>query len=607
MKKILITLITLLTALSSYAQAPQKMSFQAVIRNTNGTLVTNLGVGMRVSIIQGSATGNPVYTEVFNPNPITNANGLVTMEIGGGIPLVGNFSNINWANGPYFVFIETDPAGGTNYSITSSSQLMSVPYALFSGSSNGTNGKNSLIRTTTETAGSNCAAGGVKQEYGLDSNNNGTLDDNEINLPLTKYVCNGVSANTNLTVLTNEGITLSQGKFTCGGTIISDGVNTITERGIVWSKSNTAPTISDNKIKNGSGIGGFSAIINSASFMFKYYIRAYAVTSSGTVYGNVITYSPTPIIATFATTGIPTPYSANLTIDASGNVYVADWANHRILKYTSSGSMSVFAGDGTSGLVNANGTSARFSNPLGLAIDASGNLYVSEAGNNTIRKITPSGNVSTLAGGGTSGNQSGDLDGTGTAALFSNPAGLSIDASNNIYVCDRYNHKIKKISPTGVVTTIAGSTAGNQDGTGNSAKMERPSAIIFDAASGDFYFGDFWNCKLRKVSAAGVVTSPFSNQCGYQDGNGTIAKFNSTMGMGYDTYGNLFVNDFFGGRVRKVEPNLDVTSLIGKGYEGDINGDPETAVIHYPSGMAIDATNGIIYIVTYEGKIKIIK
>ena len=126
----------LLTATSVFAQAPQKMSYQAVIRNSSSTLVTSTPVGMKISILQGSSTGTAVYVETQTPS--TNANGLVSLEIGTGAVITGTFSAINWATGPYFIKTETDPTGGTVYNITGTNELMSVPYALFS--ANGTPG-----------------------------------------------------------------------------------------------------------------------------------------------------------------------------------------------------------------------------------------------------------------------------------------------------------------------------------------------------------------------------------------------------------------------------------------------------------------------------------
>ena len=130
MKRLFTIMTAVLLTLTIWAQSPQKMSYQAVIRNSSDQLVTNHAVGMRVSILLGSETGTEVYKEIFNPNPQTNSNGLVTIEIGGGIPLTGTFAAINWSAGTYFIKTETDPTGGTSYTITGTSQLLSVPYAL---------------------------------------------------------------------------------------------------------------------------------------------------------------------------------------------------------------------------------------------------------------------------------------------------------------------------------------------------------------------------------------------------------------------------------------------------------------------------------------------
>ncbi len=130
MKKFYSVIAGLLLSINIWAQAPQKMSYQAVIRNASNALIVNQSVGMRISILQGSVSGTSVYTETHNTT--TNANGLVSVEIGGGTVISGIFSNINWTNGPYFVKTETDPNGGTNYTIVGISQLLSVPYALFS-------------------------------------------------------------------------------------------------------------------------------------------------------------------------------------------------------------------------------------------------------------------------------------------------------------------------------------------------------------------------------------------------------------------------------------------------------------------------------------------
>ena len=134
MKKLFTLFIAGLFAAALLAQAPPKMSYQAVVRNSSGVLVTSQSVGMKISILQGSPDGTLIYQETYNPNPQTNENGLLTLEIGEGVPLTGTFSSIDWSNGPYYLMTETDPSGGINYTISGISQLLSVPYALHANS-----------------------------------------------------------------------------------------------------------------------------------------------------------------------------------------------------------------------------------------------------------------------------------------------------------------------------------------------------------------------------------------------------------------------------------------------------------------------------------------
>jgi|WetSurMetagenome_2_1015567.scaffolds.fasta_scaffold03276_2 hypothetical protein len=131
MKRLFTLSVALLIALSVFTQAPQKMSYQCVVRNSNGVLMTNQSVGIKISILQGTPLGTVVFQETYSPNPQTNSNGLLTVEIGSGYAVIGTFSAINWAAGPYFLKTEADPTGGTSYTITGTSQLLSVPYALY--------------------------------------------------------------------------------------------------------------------------------------------------------------------------------------------------------------------------------------------------------------------------------------------------------------------------------------------------------------------------------------------------------------------------------------------------------------------------------------------
>lgn len=138
MKKFLTVIFTVILALNLVAQVPESMSYQAVIRNANNELLTNQSIGLKISIVQADSPNSPVYQEVFTPNPVTNDNGLISIEVGKGTPTIGSFADIDWSLGSYFINTETDPEGGTNYTINGLSQLLSVPYALYSKNSGST-------------------------------------------------------------------------------------------------------------------------------------------------------------------------------------------------------------------------------------------------------------------------------------------------------------------------------------------------------------------------------------------------------------------------------------------------------------------------------------
>ena len=205
-----------------------------------------------------------------------------------------------------------------------------------------------------------------------------------------------------------------------------------------------------------------------------------------------------------ADVGLTTPTS--IVADAAGNAYVANNGNNVILKLTAQGAMSVFAGKaGSDGSDDGTGAAARLASPRGIAIDPAGNLYVADEGNSNIRKITPSGVVTTLAG---EARQTGGNDGTSKAAHFSAPRGLAVDGAGNVYVADTDNHLIRKITPAGVVTTLAGHAGdnGKADGPGDAARFSEPRGIAVDAA-GNVYVADTGNAAVRQITPDGVVTT----------------------------------------------------------------------------------------------------
>jgi sugar lactone lactonase YvrE len=190
----------------------------------------------------------------------------------------------------------------------------------------------------------------------------------------------------------------------------------------------------------------------------------------------------------FAPTGVAT--------DASGNVYVADNGNNLIRKITPQAVVTTFAGSGIRGSTNAMGAAASFNQPQALAVDAGGNVYVADEGNNLIRKITPAGLVTTVAGSGTSGS----ANGKGTAASFNGPAGIAVDASGNLYVGDSNNNVVRKIATDGTVTTLAGTgVSGSANGALTAATFNSPQGVAVDQYNRVFV-ADTGNSLIRMIS-----------------------------------------------------------------------------------------------------------
>ena len=280
-------------------------------------------------------------------------------------------------------------------------------------------------------------------------------------------------------------------------------------------------------------------------------------------------------------------------IDSAGNVDVGEQSNNRIRRITPAGVVTTFAGTGVSGFADGPGAAAQFTNPYGVAIDGEGNVYVAEAGGNRIRKISPAGVVTTLAGTGAPGM----VDGPGAAAQFRFPIGVATDSDANVYVADFGNHRIRKITRAGEVSTLAGIGVGGpgsfEDGPGATAQFNLPIGVGTDIA-GNVYVGDWANHRIRKITPAGEVsTLAGTGVGGFADGPGASAQFQLPRGVATDSMGNVYVADGNNHRIRKITPVGVVTTLAGTGVAGFTDGSGAAAQLNNPHGVALDSAGNI--------------
>jgi trimeric autotransporter adhesin len=291
-----------------------------------------------------------------------------------------------------------------------------------------------------------------------------------------------------------------------------------------------------------------------------------------------------------------------IAVDAGGNLYIADIYNRRIRKVSAAGIITTIAGDGLFGYSGDGGpaASAELGSPVGVALDASGNLYIADAGNYRIRKVSAAGIITTVAGNG-SNNYSGD-GGAAANAQLSEPEGVAVDAAGNVYIADTANQRVRKVASGGVITTVAGTGSAGYSGDGGpaiSAELYHPTGIAMDAC-GNLYIADDLNSVIRQVSVAGAITTVAGNGTAGFSGDGgpaASAQLFRPNGVAADAAGNLYIADTNNNRIRKVSAEGIITTIAGGsvfGYSGD--GDPAyDALLNSPSGVAVDA-GGNLYI-----------
>ena len=277
--------------------------------------------------------------------------------------------------------------------------------------------------------------------------------------------------------------------------------------------------------------------------------------------------------------------------DSKGNLIVADRSNHVIKMITPEGIVSVVAGT-TQGYLDGAANVAKFSNPYKIGIDKDDNIYVADNGNHRVRKIAAETKMVTTV----AGSSAGFVDGQGTAARFNGPIAIACDLNGNIYVADNSNHAVRKISPGGLVTTLAGiGTAGYGDGVWPDVKFNNPSGLAVDK-DGFVLVADRRNNRIRRINPNnGATTSIAGNGTGASvDGNGLKSSFNQPFGITIDADGVVYIADLQHA-IRLMRPSGDVITIGGNGTGGDVDGRKIQSRFNQPTEVAVDA-NGNIFV-----------
>lgn len=407
------------------------------------------------------------------------------------------------------------------------------------------------------------------------------------NYTATLTVSDGTTSDTDDVTITTNSVNITSINPTSGqhgitvkiaGTNFSNviGENVVQFNGMNAVVTSASYTNLDVTVPKGAGTGTVSVTVN-------------GVTDQGPAF----TYVLTPVVSTFS------PFNAPfaMTSDANGNIYVADYQSHVIRMLTPAGVLTTIAGTGQAGYLDEKSPNAMFNRPAGIVYRAVNNsLYVTDNANHCIRRIDLSSDVvTTLAG----FPQAGYADGTGGQAQFNGPFGLGIDAAGNLYVGDINNVRLRRVTQAGVVSTLAGNgQTGFADGTGVAAQFNGIAGVTVDNA-GIIYVADGLNHRIRRVTQQGVVTSIAGNgTTGFVNGTGTAARFNIPYGVACDASGNIYVADFTNHSIRRVTPQGVVTTTAGTGTSGLIEGNGATARFNQPTGLTV-APNGNIYVADF--------
>ena len=306
------------------------------------------------------------------------------------------------------------------------------------------------------------------------------------------------------------------------------------------------------------------------------------------------------------------PY--RVAFDEGGNFLIADGSNHRVRKVSTAGTITTMAGNGVAGFSGDGGsaTNAQLNLPYGLAFDAAGNLLIAELNNNRVRIVNTSGGITTLAGTGAAGV--GGDGGPSASAQLRNPSDVLVDPSGNVFVSDSMNYKVRKITPAGVISTVAGiGTRGfsGDNGPATSAQFGLPMGLAMDAA-GNLDITDLNNARIRMLSPGGIIATIAGTGTPGSSGDGgpaTSAQVNSPYAMAIDSAGNIFIADTNNHRIRKITPAGIISTVVGidgiAGFSGD-GGQALYAQVSGPAGVALDTAGNLFIADTNNNRIRMV-
>jgi sugar lactone lactonase YvrE len=299
-------------------------------------------------------------------------------------------------------------------------------------------------------------------------------------------------------------------------------------------------------------------------------------------------------------------------VDAAGNVYIADTGNNRVRKVGTDGTITTIAGTGVSGFSGDGGpaTSAQLWDPRGVAVDAAGNVYIADYSNWRVRKVSTGGTITTIAGTGYAGDIGDGIPATSTRLIY--PSGVAVDAAGNVYIADTNTHRVRKIGTDGTISTIAGTTVGGFSGDGcpaTSAQLAYPSGVAVDAA-GNIYIADHLNQRVRKIGTGGTITTIAGTGVNGFSGDGgpaTSAELYDPRGVAVDAAGNVYIADSGNSRGRKIGTDGTITTIAGDGGQQGFGGDggPATsAQLNGPQGVAVDPAGNLYIADTFNSRIR---